>query len=153
MKNAGNYRPLKLMAADETDLQIISACLQDAAGRIGDFTFLPRERRFAFVINRFLRECAQGGGDCPAVRVRTGMHFEDVTAARFRNLCPSRCGGVVQLLSVTFVAGRDGGGCVVLDFADGGVIRLEVESINAYLSDISAPWKVRTGPHHDVSKG
>jgi hypothetical protein len=39
---------------------------------------------------------------------------------------------------------------VFLDFAGGGAVRLEVESINAELRDLSAPWPTRSKPAHEA---
>ncbi len=44
---------LKLIALDADDLKVISAHLQDAVLRVGDIAYLPRERRFAALGNRF----------------------------------------------------------------------------------------------------
>ena len=44
---------LKLIALDADDLAVISAHLQDAVMKVGDLAFLPREKRFAAVANRF----------------------------------------------------------------------------------------------------
>ena len=44
---------LKLVALDQEDLAVISAHLQDAIVKVGDLTYLPRERRFALVARRF----------------------------------------------------------------------------------------------------
>ena len=144
-----DYKPLRLMAGDEEDLGIISACLQDGVAKLGDFTFLQAERRFVFVANRFLWECAGTRRAGPFARVRTGIHFDDVKAAQFQHLKSDAKDAVVELLSIAFKSGEDGGGEIVLDFAGGGVIRLEVESINAYLSDISEPWRTRVKPKHE----
>src|SRR5262245_64592893 len=44
---------LKLIALDAEDLAVISAHLQDAVLKVADLAFLPREKRFAAVANRF----------------------------------------------------------------------------------------------------
>src|ERR1700750_3143232 len=49
---------LKLRARDGADLAIIAACLQDALIRPRDMTYLPDDKRFAFVANRFRWEAA-----------------------------------------------------------------------------------------------
>jgi len=144
-----DYKPLRLMAADAEDLGVLSACLQDAVAKLGDFAWLPDERRFAFVANRFLWECAGKGRVGPFARVRSGAHFDDVKAARFQHLRTDARDAVVELLSIRFDESSDGAGEITLDFAGGGVVQLEVESVNAYLSDISDPWRTRAKPKHD----
>ncbi len=50
----------RLKAADAEDLEILSARLQDAAGRLKDFVWLPKQRRFAALVNRFRWEDGKG---------------------------------------------------------------------------------------------
>jgi hypothetical protein len=136
------------MAGDEEDLKILSAVLQDAVAKLGDFAFLPAERRFAFVTNRFCWECAADRKAGPFARVRAGVHFDDVKSAQFQHLRTDAKDAVVEFLAARFEAGEDGTGVIVLDFAGGGAVRLEVESVNAYLSDMSDPWRTRSKPEH-----
>lgn len=149
MPSLKDYKALRLMAGDEEDLGILSACLQDAVAKLGDFAYLPEQRRFAFVANRFVWECAGDRKAGPFARVRTGAHFDDVKAAKFQYLRTDAKDAVVELLSISFKESEDGAGTVSLDFAGGGVIKLEVESINAFMSDMSDPWRTRAKPKHD----
>ncbi|MEM9616363.1 MAG: DUF2948 family protein [Pseudomonadota bacterium] len=148
MASLNDYKRLRLMAGDQKDLSVISACLQDAVAKLGDFAWLPDERRFVMVANRFVWECAGRSRAGPFVRVRAGAHFDDVKAARFQHLRTDAKDAVVELLSIRFEAGEDGAGEIILDFAGGGTVRLDVESINAYMSDISDPWRTRAKPRH-----
>ncbi len=150
MSDFKDFRPLRLMAADAEDLKVISTCLQDAVAKIGDFAFLPRERRFAFVANRFLWECCTDKETGAFARVRVGAHFDDVLAVKQLNLRSDVKEAIVELLAVRFEPGADGAGAVILDFAGGGAIRLEVESINCEMRDLSAPWRTRARPSHEV---
>lgn len=150
MASLTDYKPLRLMAGDEEDLGVLSAVLQDAVAKLGDFAFIPSERRFAFVTNRFCWECAADRKHGPFARVRAGVHFDDVKAAKFQNLKTDAKDAVVELLAVRFEAGEDGAGAVILDFAGGGAVRLEVESVNAWLSDLSEPWRTRAKPEHEA---
>jgi len=149
MPSLREYKPLRLMAGDAQDLKVISACLQDAVAKLGDFAYLPEKRRFAFVANRFLWECAGDGIAGIFARVRAGAHFDDVISAQFQNLRADTKDAVVELLSIRFEPGDDGAGVVMLDFAGGGAVRLEVESVNAFLSDMSEPWRTRARPAHE----
>ncbi len=138
------------MAGDAADLDVISTVLQDAVAKLGDFAFLPGERRFAFVVNRFVWECVGGRRAGPFARVRAGVHFDDVVSVKFQNLREDAKDAVVELLAIGFEPVDDGAGAIILDFAGGGAVRLEVESINAYMSDISEPWRTRAKPKHKV---
>ena len=63
---------LRLLAEDAEDIQIISAALQDAVGRVGAFHYEPEARRLTMVFNRFLweRQVAARGG-----RVRSALQI------------------------------------------------------------------------------
>lgn len=148
MASLKDYKPLRLMAGDAEDLGVMSAVLQDAVAKLGDFAFLPAERRFALVANRFCWECAADRKHGPFARVRTGVHFDDVKSAQFQRLRTDAKDAVVELLAIRFEAGEDGAGEIILDFAGGGAVRLEVESVNAYVADISDPWRTRAKPEH-----
>lgn len=145
MTGLEGYKPLRLIAADAEDLDAVSAVLQDAVAKIGDFAHLPRARRFAFVANRFVWEARDG-----KARVRSGCHFDDVTAVRQTNLRLDAKNAVVEILAVRFAPAADGAGVVTIDLAGGGAIRLDVESVNAQLTDISGPWPTRMKPEHDA---
>lgn len=146
-----NYKPLRLMAGDAEDLAILSAMLQDAVAKLGDFAYLPDQRRFAFVANRFVWECAAERRAGPFARVRAGAHFDDVLAAEYQNLRNDAKDAVVELLAVRFEPESDGAGFIMLDFAGGGGVRLKVECVNAFLSDLSEPWRTRAKPKHELS--
>jgi len=148
MTNLRDYKPLRLIAEDESDLSVISACFQDAIGKLGDFTFLPGQRRFAFVANRFVWECAGNGKAGPFARVRSGAHFDDVISVKRMKLRSDAKDAVVEMLAMRFEPGEEGGGVITLEFAGGGAIRLEVESVNVQLSDLSEPWRTRSRPSH-----
>lgn len=148
MADLARYRPLRLTAEDQDDLKVMSACLQDCVLKLGDLAFVPKDRRFAFVANRFVWECAGAGESGRFARVRTGAHFNDVLSVKQLNLRADAKDAVIELLAIRFEAGSEGAGTVVLDFAGGGAIRLDVEAVNAQLSDLSEPWRTRSKPAH-----
>jgi len=150
MAGLKDYKPLRLLAEDADDLKALSTVLQDAIAKVGDFAYLPSRRRFAFVANRFVWEAAADKKKGPFARVRTGCHFDDVAAVRRMNLRSDAKDAVLDLLAIRFEPAADGAGEVVLDFAGGGAIRLEVESVNARLADISAPWMTQSRPSHEI---
>jgi hypothetical protein len=144
---------LKLIALDADDLAVISAHLQDALVKVGDIAYLPGERRFAALGNRFDWADALRDGGRPAeyVRRRSALRFERVLAAKVQGIDPTRKGQVLSLLTISFEpsgAPEDPGGHVVLHFADGAAIRLQVECIEAELKDLGAVWRAKSMPQH-----
>lgn len=143
---------LKLIALDEDDLKIISAHLQDAVTTVGDLAYLPRERRFAALINRFdwiaAERAARGEG--PYQRRRAALRFEQVTAARIKNISLDDKTQVLNLLAVQFDKAGEGdpGGHVSLIFAGDAAIQLDVEFIETELKDLGAVWSTDSKPEH-----
>lgn len=148
MTGPKDFKPLRLMAADADDLQVLSACLQDAVMKVGDLAFLPRERRFAFVANRFLWEAPAARGSGPYWRTRAGAHFDDVKSVRQLNIRAEAKDAVLEILAISFEPAEDGAGAVTMTFAGGGAVRLEVDAVNAELRDLSLPWRTASRPEH-----
>ena len=55
----GLEKPLRLIAFDAEDLQVLSAMTQDAVLPVAQMAWQSSERRFALLLNRF--RCALGG--------------------------------------------------------------------------------------------
>lgn len=136
---------LRLLAQDAEDLEIIAAALQDAVGRIGDIHYEAPTRQLTLVFNRFCWESDDKG----ARRVRTGLQFGGVLAVQARKLRRDAPEAVIELLTIEFEPGEAPGGAVVLSFAGGGDLRLEVECVDAALADVSEPWPARRTPAHE----
>jgi hypothetical protein len=144
-----------LAAQDADDLQVISARLQDAVARVGDLVWLAKARRFAALFNRFKWEAAEarkGRGD--NLRVRAGLHFDGVLSVRSQSVLRGAPDAVVSLLAIRFTpkGGEDPGGTVDLVFAGGGAIQLEIECIDAGLSDVGGEWAARGRPQHQTER-
>ena len=146
--NKKHYTPLALMAADNEDLEVVAAVLQDSVAKIGDMAYLPKERRFAFVANRFIWEDGVKRRFGPFMRVRSGVHFDDVTAVRSKSVRLDAKDAVIDILSIDY-DGTEDGGTVTLQLAGGGAIALEVEAVNVTVRDISEPWKTNSKPDHE----
>jgi hypothetical protein len=140
-------RGSKLAAADAEDLQMLSARLQDAAGKLKDFVWLPKQRRFAAMLNRFRWE--DDGG--PGTRVRAVLRFDGVSKVQSANVKRGASEAVVCLLAIRFTPNGEGdpAGVIELVLAGGGTIRLTVECIDAELADQTGPWAARARPHHE----
>lgn len=151
--------PLKLIALDAEDLAVISAHVQDAVVRIGDMAYLPHEKRFAVLFNRFdwlgAVSAAAAGQELECERRRAGMRFERVLRVRSSGISLSQKDTFLSLLAITFdEAGKDDpAGRVRIDFAGGGAIELTVECIEAELKDLGAAWRTPHVPDHGEQGG
>ncbi|NWH07326.1 MAG: DUF2948 family protein [Alphaproteobacteria bacterium] len=140
----------KLRAEDAEDLAVISAYLQDAVLKVGDLAYLPHQRRFAFVCNRFKWE-ELPAADARGIyhRARAGVHFDGVLKVQSSAIRRDARDAVLDLLSIGFDAKEEGAGTITLTFAGGAAIRIEAECIDVVLEDIGEPWGTRVKPGHD----
>ncbi|KXF76545.1 hypothetical protein ATN84_10800 [Paramesorhizobium deserti] len=143
---------LKLVALDDEDMQIISAYLQDAVLKVGDLDYLQQEKRFVGVTNRFVWERAASGrfGKRTFERRRSVLHFDRVTAVKVHGIDRSRKDDVLSLLAVRFLPGDAPAGVVELTFSGDAAIRLDVECIEAKLTDLGPAWEAHGKPEHDA---
>lgn len=132
--------PLRLLAEDATDLQIMSAALQDAILRPKDIRWEKEARRVTIVLSRFCWEC---GGS----RVMSAMQFGDVQAVKSRRL-PRAPESALELLALEFEPTEAPSGRVVLMFAGGGDLRIDVECLDGVLTDLSDRWPAKLAPSH-----
>ena len=148
---------LRLVALDADDLTVMSAHLQDAVCRVRDIAFVPKERRFAILLNRFdWTRTAAATGDTPGnqpetfERRRCALRFEHVHSAKATGFAQKDKKLVLSLLALRFEQTREGdpGGFLTLLFAGGGAIRLEAECIEAELTDIGTGWRTKAKPEH-----
>lgn len=139
---------LKLLALDGEDLDIVSAHVQDAVVRVGDMGFAKADRRFVMLINRYAWEVGdkRGRGE----RRRAGLHFDFVDNAHAEGFDLNAKDGVLELLAVRFIPGTEPAGEVLLTFAGGGTVRLEVECLEARLRDLGGVWAAKAQPRHDI---
>ena len=132
--------PLRLLAEDADDLHIISAALQDAILRPVDIAWEPQARRVTLALSRFCWEC---GG----TRVMSAMQFGDVLSVKSRRL-PRGPEHALELLAMDFEPGEAPGGRVIMMFAGGGDLRIDVECLDAVLTDLSERWPAKVAPTH-----
>ena len=154
---------LKLIALDAEDLNVISAHLQDAVVRLADMTYLPGEKRFAAVANRFdwAQALDETSGSAKRTkefeRRRAGLRFERVLGARVHALNLADKTATLSLLAITFEPSsvpESVDGEILLTFSGGAAIRLHVECLEVEMQDLGAAWSAVNAPRHpDVEPG
>ncbi len=146
---------LKLIALDAEDLAVVSAHLQDAVVRVGDMAFLPRERRFVALVNRFHWPAALAAQAVAYERRRAALRFERVSAVQVHGIDLKAKRQVLALLAAQFEprGAEDPAGAVTLVFAGGAAIRIEMECIEAVLEDLGAAWSAGRKPEHGTGEG
>jgi len=149
----GDDAPLRLIAQDVRDLQVLASLVQDAVVPSTEMTFAKRQHRFALLLNRFRWEdspAAKREGR-PFERVRSLLVFDTVLGVRSQNLDRGDKDAVLSVLSIGF-SPQDQGGVVEIVLAGGGTIALQVEALEATLTDVSRPYHANSGqaPKHNI---
>ena len=151
---------LRLRAIDTLDLSVIAAHLQDALVKMADLGFDKSTRRFALIFNRFMWEDleaekskgAKADKNAPYRRVRSALHFDSVQRVQTMGLRLANGEALAELLTLAFEPKADLSGTVKLTFAGGGAIKLDVECLDAWLTDVSAPWATKNKPGHGLEE-
>lgn len=143
---ASHLDRLKLIAMDEDDLAIVSAHVQDAVGHARALEFDRARSTFALALNRYVWE--QDRDRRTPERRRALLQFAHVRGVRMRGIEREE-DRALSLLAVRFEAEGEGpDGTVELVFSGDAGIRLDVECIEARLSDTDAAWAARMRPQH-----
>ena len=136
---------LHLTAADEADLAVISAQMQDALIQRADLRYDAKRRRFILLANRFAWDALP-----EKQRRRAGLHFDDVKAVRVLGLEKAKPDAVLSLLAITFTNQQSPEGMLDLHFAAGIKIQFDVAAINATLDDLGGVWSTAQVPAHSA---
>ncbi len=135
--------PLKLLAEDAEDLEVVAAALQDAVLKIGDIAWEAKARRLTLTLNRYRWGAAE------PERVRTAVQVGSVLGVQTRRLRRNAREAVVELLTLAFEPGEAPGGRLVFRFAGDADLAVEVECIDLVLADVSEPWAAKSEPRHE----
>lgn len=138
--------PLRLIARDAEDLQVIAALVQDAVLPASEMRFDRSRRRFALLLNRYRWEGPQKGE-----RVQAVLAFEDVMGVKRAGPDPRDKDMVLSLLTLSFAPGEDGTGAVEMTFSGDGALLLSVETLEVTLRDVTRPYRAPSGsePSHE----
>jgi hypothetical protein len=146
-------QPLRLAVESIEDLNVASALLQDAVGKAGEISWMPRKRRLAMLVNRFRWEDHDSAEKQRRSfeRVRTAILIDSVLDVKTRGLDPTDKETLYALLNLSFEPGEDGAGRLILHLAGDGDLALDVECLDLRLSDVSKPWVAKAGaPDHKL---
>jgi len=143
--------PLKLAALDADDLSVVSAHVQDAVVKAADIRWSPKTGTFLMPMNRFAWEMAQGPRRRAAdQRRRAVLHFDRVQRVRAVGVVPDDKDAVLSVLAVTFAQpdADSPAGTITIVCAGDAALRLDVECIEARLTDLGAAWSASMRPKH-----
>lgn len=135
---------MKLIALDSEDLKVISSYCQDAVLKVGDLQYFAEERRFVLALNRYAWEV-----DGDQQRHKSVIHFDQVNSVKVQGVSQSDKDQVISILAILFESDSPPEGQIEIVLAGDGAIRLDVECIEAKLSDLPAAWKASSTPSHE----
>jgi len=140
---------LKLVALDREGLNVISAHAQDTCLSREDMSFLPQQKRFVLAGMRYDWAGVKQGLD---ERIGSVLRFDRVLRVSHLGLADRDNDSVLNLLAVTFERTEPPSGMVFLSFADGAIVRLEVECLEAELRDVGPRAPACECPGHALTK-
>ena len=149
---------LSLRVADADDLAVLASVLQDAVIAIGDMRYIASDKLFVLLASRFRWEAvfdsdsddkAEEEADASAFeRIHCGVAFEGVEAVKVKGIDVKDRSQFLDLLTLR---AEDEG--LVLTFAGGGAIRLDVPRIKGHMRDMGEPWPTANKPEHELGEG
>jgi len=139
---------LKLLALDHEGLGVISAHVQNTCVKRADMAWLPRQRRFVLAGMRYDWVGAKTG---PAERVASILRFDRVLKVSHLGLNDLDADATLNLLAMTFQKTDPPAGVIILAFADGALVRLEVECVEAELRDMGLRVPAEACPGHALT--
>ncbi|HWE73140.1 MAG TPA: DUF2948 family protein, partial [Stellaceae bacterium] len=129
----------------------ISAILQDALVTVGEMVYLPDQSQFVLVANRFRWEPAQPETRSNHERILSGFCVDTVKSVRRRGFNPREQERILVLLAIRTDSFEEPT-ALILEFAGGSSIWLEVGRIMCHLDDLGEPWPTRWRPKHPVAE-
>lgn len=144
-------QPLKLLAQDGEDIQIMAAVLQDAIAPACDMTFRADEKSFVMVVQRFRWDCIQvrempandpDPGTCYE-RINCALDVSGVESVKFLGINPNDPAAMLDLLTIAL-----DGDFLQLVFAGGGKLRLKLQNWCVRLQDFGESWPTTHCPRH-----
>jgi len=134
---------LKLIAQDDEQLTIISSLAQDSIIKSNEMGYDKKTKRFALLMNRYRHE-----EENPS-RIRTAIHFDFVDSVKSVGIDKETNDDILVLLAIRFEAKSKPSGSIFLEFSNNKSITFDVESIEAFLTDMGEPWKIPNKPVHN----
>src|ERR1700745_3621486 len=139
--------PVKFVALDRDDLEVVSTHLQDALVKVADVMWRPHEKRLVVALSRF--DWLSAEGTKPELRrCRSALRFERVKCCKCRDVNPAGKDAVLNLLAVEFAESDSPPGVVTLIFSGGAMLRLKFECRGPDLADLGPSWPAAARPVH-----
>ncbi len=133
---------LKLIAQNDEQLTILSSLAQDSIIKSNEMGYDKKNKRFAILMNRYRHE-----EENPS-RIRTAIHFDYVESVKSVGIDKESKDEILVLLAIRFEIKSKPSGSIFLEFSNNKSISFDVESVEAFLTDMGEPWKISNRPDH-----
>ena len=148
---------LRLVAKDESDLEVVSALLQDAIIAVEDMHYDAQNDCFMLVANRFcweraaLAEMSDSAGGTVHERALCGVLVNHVTAVQKRLWPADWRDAFLNLLALKLVVVSQKDNCFMIElcFSGGPSMRLATKQIDILLGDLDTGRPTNLQPRHD----
>jgi len=142
------YEPLRLIAQDVQDLDIILSLLQDSLMPVVSIVHDKKNKTLSVLTNRFCWEVSEEKETDPIYyRVHAGLMFKNVEAIHEKNIDQSDRSRILSFLTA-HIDDHSDHVFIYLMFSDDACIRLTLNTIDCTLADIDEPWSTRARPEH-----
>ncbi|MEH6546415.1 MAG: DUF2948 family protein [Sneathiella sp.] len=142
---------LKLIATDTEELGILSAALEGTITSPGEMSFSRSQRVFTLMGSRFMWEevFREPKATDKRSRIRSGLLFTDVLSVKSYGISQDFPKEALELLSVLSFEKENAAAEIRLNFAGGGTVSLDVDCVNASLTDTGEAWSTKHKPQHE----
>ena len=135
-----NYKPIKLRAEDDNDLEVLSKCLFEAIVFDSEITFLKDKNTFFMSVERFTWECSEAK-DENLLQVLCIIQIHCVDSFIVENILDKKSKGLHSLISIAYDKG-----ILMFTFDQKASIRLSVRDLKLYIEDVRKPIKPAVVP-------
>lgn len=142
---------LKLIAMDAQDLEVFSANVQDAISKPEMLDYKPSKKQFSIVMNRFAWDASAEKRRQTYERRGAALVFAGVTGVKALGIRRDDPEQMLSLLTIKFTPTELPSGKIDLIFADGVIVQLDVEFIEARLDDLGSAWETKFKPRHPLA--
>ena len=135
-----NYKPIKLRAEDDNDLEVLSKCLFEAIVFDSEITFLKDKNTFLMSVERFTWECSEAK-DENLLQVLCIIQIHCVDSFIVENILDKKSKGLHSLVSIAY-----DNGILMFAFDQKASIRFSVRDLKLYIEDVRKPIKPAVVP-------
>lgn len=136
-----NVNLLKLMAKEEKDLKVLSACLQDSLVPINEIHYNKGHKQCILLLNRYRWEAKESNQR--GTRIHASLSFDHVTKVQFTGFDRQK----TPLLQLSLLSLHYEEPYVYITFSDHASLRLQVEDLKIKLRDADVTWPALTPSH------